>query len=191
MQALLEAYRDRISAIKAVKEGLPVEVYMALKTEMGVSDKVLFQALKISERTIRRRKREGRFKRNESERIMRLVRLHDLAESVFEGSDNAVRWLQQKNLALGLETPLEYASTELGGREVEELLYRIEYNLFAELIYGGKRSDRAAVISHIEFSWIERFCPQLWYHRPPASVSACSVSPYLNEVFKLEPFGKG
>lgn len=54
MQALLEAYRDRISAIKAVKEGLPLEVYMALKTEMGVSDKVLFQALKISERTIRR-----------------------------------------------------------------------------------------------------------------------------------------
>jgi putative toxin-antitoxin system antitoxin component (TIGR02293 family) len=131
MQALLEAYRDRISAIKAVKEGLPVEVYMALKTEMGVSDKVLFQALKISERTIRRRKREGRFKRNESERIMRLVRLHDLAESVFEDPDNAVRWLQQKNVSLGMETPLEYADTELGGREVEELLYRIEYNLLS------------------------------------------------------------
>ncbi len=54
MPAPLEVYKGRAHAIKAVREGLPVEVYAALKTEMGVSDKVLFQALKISERTIRR-----------------------------------------------------------------------------------------------------------------------------------------
>ena len=105
MPANLKVYRDRISVIKTVREGLPVEVYTTLKTEMNVSDKVLSKTLRISERTILRRKREGRFKPDESERIMRLVRLYDLAKNVLEDSDNAVRWLQQKNLALGLEPP--------------------------------------------------------------------------------------
>lgn len=114
MQALLEAYRDRISAIKAVKEGLPVEVYMALKTEMGVSDKVLFQALKISERTIRRRKREGRFKRNESERIMRLVRLHDLAESVLRVRIMRCGGCSRKTSLLGWKRPLSMPVRRLG-----------------------------------------------------------------------------
>ena len=105
MPANLEAYRDRTYAIKAVKEGLPVEVYTVLKEEINVSGNVLSKALRLSERTILRRKREGRFKPDESERIMRLVRLYDLAKIVLEDSDNAVRWLQQKNLALGLEPP--------------------------------------------------------------------------------------
>ena len=131
MPANLEAYRDRTYAIKAVKEGLPVEVYTVLKEEINVSGNVLSKALRLSERTILRRKREGRFKLVESERIMRLVRLYDLAKSVLEDLDNAVGWLQQKNVSLGMETPLEYADTELGGREVEELLYRIEYNLLS------------------------------------------------------------
>ena len=131
MPAPLEVYKGRAHAIKAVREGLPVEVYAALKTKMNVTDKALSKALGISERTILRRKREGRFKLVESERIMRLVRLYDLAKSVLEDLDNAVGWLQQKNVSLGMETPLEYADTELGGREVEELLYRIEYNLLS------------------------------------------------------------
>ena len=31
--------------------------------------------------------------------------------------------------------------------------------LVAEMLDG---QDRAAVISHIEFGWIEKFCPDLW-----------------------------
>ena len=37
----------------------------------------------------------------------------------------------KKILLLGWNPPLEYASTELGAREVEELLYRIEYSLLS------------------------------------------------------------
>jgi hypothetical protein len=46
--------------------------------------------------------------------------------------------------------------------------------------------ERSAVISHIEFEWIRRFCPELWYHRPPSSCAGPttgSVSVYLDEVF--------
>lgn len=51
MPANLEAYRDRTYAIKAVKEGLPVEVYTVLKEEINVSGNVLSKALRLSERT--------------------------------------------------------------------------------------------------------------------------------------------
>lgn len=60
--------------------------------------------------------------------------------------------------------------------------------LIADLLYGARGPDRAAIISHIEFGWIERFCPELWYHRPPSSVggaAADSISQYLSEVFRL------
>ena len=60
--------------------------------------------------------------------------------------------------------------------------------MVAELLYGLEVPDRAAIISHIEFAWIERFCPELWYHRPPSSIGGAasgSVSLYLSEVFGL------
>lgn len=62
---------------------------------------------------------------------MRLVRLFDLAESVFGSKEGVASWFQEKTLRLGLKTPLEYSSMKLGGREVEELLYRIENSLLS------------------------------------------------------------
>ena len=59
--------------------------------------------------------------------------------------------------------------------------------LIAELLYGDEvPPDRSAVISHIEFEWIRRFCPDLWFSRPPTSVGGSaetSVSEYLSAVF--------
>jgi hypothetical protein len=67
------------------------------------------------------------------------------------------------------------------------LLKRAENYLVAELDDGPEGiRDRIAVVSHIEFEWLKTLCPQLWWHRPPASCSALaqsSVSQYLSEVF--------
>jgi hypothetical protein len=60
--------------------------------------------------------------------------------------------------------------------------------LVADLLSGLEKPDRTAIISHIEFAWIERFCPELWFHRPPSSIgrdASGSVSLYLSEVFGL------
>jgi len=69
-----------------------------------------------------------------------------------------------------------------------KILKRSTDYLIAELLYGSKDAERVAVISHIEFAWIERFCPELWWNRPPSSVAGLattSVSIYLSEVFGL------
>lgn len=69
------------------------------------------------------------------------------------------------------------------------VMKRAKDYLVGDLVYSpGEDSGRVAVISYIEFQWVERFCPELWYHRPPASTSsgASSISMYLNEVFFRE-----
>lgn len=70
-----------------------------------------------------------------------------------------------------------------------KVIKRAKDYLIGELIYcPDEDSGRAAIISHIELQWIERFCPELWYHRPPSSTSngSSSVSAYLNEIFFRE-----
>jgi hypothetical protein len=60
--------------------------------------------------------------------------------------------------------------------------------ILAELSRGKAGPDRCAVISNIEFGWIEKFCPSLWSHRPPSSFGGealRSVHIYLSEVFGL------
>ena len=63
-----------------------------------------------------------------------------------------------------------------------------EANYFvAELVYQGDLpQDRTAIVSHIEFEWLRRFCPNLWAARPPESFGPNeqhSVQNYLKALF--------
>jgi hypothetical protein len=67
------------------------------------------------------------------------------------------------------------------------VLKRAAHYLLAELTHDeGDAADRSVIISHIEFEWIRRFCPEIWSHRP---LSECvpearsSVSRYLDVLF--------
>jgi putative toxin-antitoxin system antitoxin component (TIGR02293 family) len=53
------------------------------------------------------------------------------ALSVLGGIDEARQWLNSSQLGLGGAVPLDYAETELGAREVESLLGRIEYGVYS------------------------------------------------------------
>lgn len=60
--------------------------------------------------------------------------------------------------------------------------------IVADLSNGKDGPDRCAVISNIEFGWIEKFCPTLWFHRHPSLVGGLalrSVHSYLSEVFGM------
>jgi putative toxin-antitoxin system antitoxin component (TIGR02293 family) len=43
----------------------------------------------------------------------------------------AISWLAAPKKALGHETPLAYSRTELGAREVENLIGRLEHGVFS------------------------------------------------------------
>ena len=56
--------------------------------------------------------------------------MYDKALDVFEDTAGAEKWLKEPARGLGGAIPLRYAQTELGAREVERLLARIEHGVF-------------------------------------------------------------
>jgi putative toxin-antitoxin system antitoxin component (TIGR02293 family) len=104
----------------------------ALIAASGLSLAALAPVLGIPERTLARRKVSGKLKPNESERLVRVMRIFEQSVELFEGdSAAAVQWLTSPHRALAGETPMNYARTELGAREVENLIGRLEHGVFS------------------------------------------------------------
>ena len=75
------------------------------------------------------KRRTTTLKPDESERVERLARVMALAEDAFGSADEARRFLLSPHPELADERPLDAAQTELGARQVEEVLWRMEYGL--------------------------------------------------------------
>jgi putative toxin-antitoxin system antitoxin component (TIGR02293 family) len=117
--------------IKAIQTGLPVQELMILQESLAVPMEQLVPMLGISKATLHRRMAEGRLGPAESDRVVRYARLMGKAVEVMESQENARRWLRSPQFGLGGAVPLEYAETEVGAREVEDLLGRIEYGVYS------------------------------------------------------------
>ena len=85
--------------------------------------------LNLSPRTLARRKKERRFRSDESDRIFRLGRVAALAEETLGDRSKAGLWLRTRNAALGGEAPLSHLDTDLGARQVEDVLLRIAHGV--------------------------------------------------------------
>lgn len=117
--------------IKVVKRGLPIQVFRALAETLEVSDAALASLAGISGTTLTRRKRSGQLTPDEGEHVLRIATLLERAAQVFEDVGDAAAWLKTPNLSLGNVAPLDYADTEVGAREVENLLGRIDYGVYS------------------------------------------------------------
>ena len=118
-------------ALELIERGLPWQNAGALSTALGVTLERFALLLDIPLATFYRRRRTRRFSRQESDRLMRFARLWWLACDVFESEEGARVWLKSPQFGLSGEVPLDYASTEAGAREVEDLLRRIDYGVLA------------------------------------------------------------
>jgi len=117
--------------VEAIEEGLAVEELEVLRAGLDMPMEKLASRLGISKATLHRRKRTGRLGPEESDRVLRFARLTGKAVEVFETKENARRWLSSPQAGLGGAVPLDYAETEIGAREVEDLLGRIEYGVYS------------------------------------------------------------
>jgi len=116
--------------IARIKEGLSVKAFDRLRKNLDISEKALAKTLNIAISTLARRKNSGRMTFTESERIYRIARLYDRATEVFGDKKMGRKWLKEPAWALGDVPPLEFAETELGAQEVDDLLGRIEHGVF-------------------------------------------------------------
>lgn len=118
-------------AKKLVEKGLPVAYFDNLAKNLNISTKELGEIISIDSRTLNRRKSEGKFSKVESDRIMRIYLIFQFAVKVFGDKQEATSWLKAPQFSLNRQIPLKLASTEIGGREVEDLIGRIYHGIFA------------------------------------------------------------
>ncbi|MDP3072407.1 MAG: DUF2384 domain-containing protein [Opitutaceae bacterium] len=113
-----------------VEEGVPVTELVAFGRETGFTVDELAKLVQIPPRTYARRvASKARLSLPEGERAVRVMRLYDRAKELFGTHDNTREWLNAAIPALGGRTPLSFARTEQGAREVENLIGRIEHGI--------------------------------------------------------------
>ncbi|MCX6026476.1 MAG: DUF2384 domain-containing protein [Chloroflexi bacterium] len=121
---------DTQDLIHRVEQGFSYQAFEKMRGLLDLSASELTMLLQIPQRTLTRRRQAGKFAPDESERILRLSRVLDAAVELFEGDRRAaVEWLQSPNRAIGGEAPLEMARTEIGAREVESVIGRLEHGV--------------------------------------------------------------
>jgi len=111
----------------AIREGFPPAVVQELLQASGLTLKELAAALDLSPRSLQRRRRSGRLAQYESDRLYRLARIVAIANEYLGDHERATRWLKRPNRALGGIAPVSAMDTELGARQVENVLGRIAY----------------------------------------------------------------
>jgi putative toxin-antitoxin system antitoxin component (TIGR02293 family) len=118
--------------ISRIERGLPYSALERLQRNTGIAQDAFSRWLQIAPRTQARRKLQGRLTPEESDRLLRAARVFGRVLELFRGNRAAtVRWLLSKPRALGGATPLEISRTDLGAREVETLIGRIEYGVYS------------------------------------------------------------
>ncbi len=112
----------------AVEKGLPRSALMRVVARAGVTGKARLALLHrvVPSATLKRR---TRLKLHESERTERLARVIALAEHLWDDPEAAQTFLNTPHPELGNRTPLDCASTELGARQVEDVVMRAIYGL--------------------------------------------------------------
>lgn len=113
------------------RAGLPYASVDAVSSAYHITSKDLVRILELPLRTLARRKKEKRLRADESDRLLRLGRVAALAEEVLGSREKATDWLHHPNPALGHETPLRHLDSDLGARQVEDVLVRIAHGVYS------------------------------------------------------------
>jgi putative toxin-antitoxin system antitoxin component (TIGR02293 family) len=130
--ALGLAAGDVLRLVGQVRAGFPFSRLARFQKASGLPWEKIARFASIPQRTLTRRQNEGRLNPEESDRVWRASAVFGKAVDLFEGDVAAARrWLQTPQPALGGQVPLEIASTEVGAREVENLIGRLEHGVVA------------------------------------------------------------
>ena len=114
------------------KEELPFRRAEDLAHKLNMSASQFgVRLLDISPSTVRRRRHNNKLTPGESTKVLRYFHIQRLATGLMEGDETAARqWLFSPLAILGGDPPLEHARTEVGAREVEQLIGRIEHGVY-------------------------------------------------------------
>lgn len=130
--ALFGSIQDSPAAMmRHIREGLPAESFVQAAEKLGVSQEMLATKLGLVARTLnRKRKAHETLSPHESERILRVVRVWNLARTLFRNEDAIAEWLLRPSASLDHAAPLDLLDTDIGTAEVEGLITGLAYGNF-------------------------------------------------------------
>jgi putative toxin-antitoxin system antitoxin component (TIGR02293 family) len=108
--------------IAAIEKGLPSNSLNQIAKMLGLPKQTIIVALRFAQRTISEREKAKKpFKLEESERLLRVLRVHRIAREAFTTDEAVARWLNLPDRSLGMKTPLDMLATDIGTAKVENL----------------------------------------------------------------------
>jgi putative toxin-antitoxin system antitoxin component (TIGR02293 family) len=126
------SYSSWLDAEKLIKRGLPFVVIERLAETAGMTLERIKQVVQIPSATFLRRRQRGRLTPGESERVLRLARIVEQGMNLFHDDlNNARQWLDTPLPALNGRSPIDLAGTDVGAREVEDLIGRIQHGVLS------------------------------------------------------------
>ncbi len=115
---------------RAVEAGLPVAALEKAVAHVAASPAAAAELkYRVVPKTTLYRRAAQRLTAEESERLERLARLTALAEQVWEDQVFAREFLTSTQPQLDGERPIDLLRSDLGTRQVEDLLLKLEYGL--------------------------------------------------------------
>jgi putative toxin-antitoxin system antitoxin component (TIGR02293 family) len=124
-----KASRARTSSNKNAKPatgGLEFGEFESLRKQLDLSLEELSARFGLSPNAIAERKASGHLTTDESGKVVCYARLLGHAMYLFGGLNEARQWLKTPQRGLHGAVPLDYAKTDLGAREVENLLTEMQ-----------------------------------------------------------------
>jgi putative toxin-antitoxin system antitoxin component (TIGR02293 family) len=131
MKAATAKAKHPTELIRKIQKGLRFSELETLQNTLHLPFEQLAAKLAISRSTLQRRKAAGRLSPDESDKVIRFTRLLRQAADLFGSVEKGRAWLKFPQYGLGGAVPLDYAKTEVGAREVENLLGRIKYGVYS------------------------------------------------------------
>jgi putative toxin-antitoxin system antitoxin component (TIGR02293 family) len=125
-----ESVQDEQSVVRLIEERLPTKAVAGLRG-LGLTDDEI-HSLVLPRRTMSHRvARRERLSSDESDRVVRILRVIDLGERAFGDRDRFWHWFRAPQRQLDDRSPLQMLRTEAGGRLVENLLIGLEEGFVA------------------------------------------------------------
>jgi len=120
----------RDSDILRMVEGRLATSVIRRLTALGLERSEISEAI-IPARTLQhRRSRREKLTMEESDRVLRMIRLLSAAQATYGSRERALAWMRKPQPRLDGRTPLSLLTTDTGSRLVEELLIQIDEGMY-------------------------------------------------------------
>lgn len=122
---------DGVALLGQISEGLDGKVANLIIDWAKITQNDLRKMSGIPSTTFSRSVK-ARFSSEQSERLVRIIRIIDRAVELFEGNkEEAQKWLNEPNRALSWKVPAELMASETGAYEVIKLITRLEHGVYS------------------------------------------------------------